>query len=229
LNTTDYNIAKVPIKDGVDNYPLASSKNYLILLSAPAGAKVTVRLNDTTEDEIPLSENFALECKNVSRVYISCNAVDTDEMLVLGQAATSEDFKIITAPVVKDIDSINNLENLGSPVLEALDKIIQPYEHISTDLVKNITTSQVTIFNSTLNCDKIKIDTSCYYNGTSDYHYTVATLDGVLITHTRSSLVGGAWLQELNSHIELENVRGKVLNIVAIKGNATIQQFNKKV
>ena len=181
-----YNISHVPIKEGARDYELAASKDYLILLSSPAGANVTVKLNDNTAAEIPLLENFALECKDVSRIYINCNAVDTDEMLLFGQSATSDDFKIFTAPVVKDIQSISELatvktvkkvneigsikdieninklatiENFSSALISKLDKIINPYEEktLLNYSTKNGSASEKGVLTIN-NCDFDEID-----------------------------------------------------------------------
>lgn len=109
----NYNIVPLDATNGLKDLAISSSKNYIILLDAPAGAAVTIKLNSQNADEIPLSENFAIEAQGVQNIYVSCNAVAGQ--ILIGTAATAEEFKIITAPQVKEIDTINYIADSFAP------------------------------------------------------------------------------------------------------------------
>jgi hypothetical protein len=104
----NYNIVTLNLDDGQNNTPISSGMNYLLLLDAPAGANVRVRLNDNTADEIPLRENYAIKTSNINQIYISADIIPGG-VIKIAQSNNSKDFEIITAPAIIDIDSINKL------------------------------------------------------------------------------------------------------------------------
>lgn len=106
---TDYNIVNLPIDNGLKNEEISSGRNYLILLESPSNANVKVRFNGTTTDQIPLKENFAINCANAKTVHISCDAVAGGK-IVLGQSNTKDALQIFPVPSLEFSDEI--LDNL---------------------------------------------------------------------------------------------------------------------
>lgn len=107
-----YNIADISITNGLKNHPLVSGMDYLILLEAPAGADIRVKLNDNTAKEIPLKENYAIKSKNVNNIYIMANEIDGG-MIKIGQSNTVEDFEILTSPSLEFTKEVLNELNFA--------------------------------------------------------------------------------------------------------------------
>ncbi len=184
----NYNIVDLSIENGLNNHLISSGQNYLILLEAPATAKVRVRLNDNTADEIPFKLNYAIKTADVSRIYVSADSVPYGK-LKFGQSSTAKDFEVMTAPILGSIENVGIIEevtqlreiiepvNIGtiegsiivdevkkvsdfdSLLLDKLDKIINPYEMPSyIQDSNNDTGDSITLLDITLDCDMIKID-----------------------------------------------------------------------
>lgn len=137
-----YNIAKLSISDGLRNHPIPNGMGYLILLSAPPLANVTVRINDNTGDEIPLSELSAISVKNVNRMFISCNSL-AGETITLGQASTKSDLEIITSPQIKDIEEIGKVGTFKTSARNILQFVpgsnITQHEILSNEYIEIVT------------------------------------------------------------------------------------------
>ncbi|AXX87153.1 hypothetical protein AMRN_1417 [Malaciobacter marinus] len=230
MSTVDYNIARVPISEKINNFPISGGRNYLILLSAPAGANVTVRLGSNQADEIPIKENFALKTSNVTEIYVNCNAVENG-MLVFGQSSRSDNFEILPSPQVNKIGEINNLNNLQnvqdlqnvqnfSPaLLSALDKIFHPldtnkdkYSYISVTL-----TSRVEYISTILDCDEVEIFI-CPRSTMSNFYLRGFTIDvmlqGVYVNTTNYCATGlDVQHKDISKNIILKNTKNKRLQV----------------
>lgn len=102
-----YNICTLDISNGLDNEALASSNNFIQLIEAPPNAKVTLRLNDNTADEILLREGFSIEAQDINRIYCSCNAVNGGKIKI-ALSKSSDSFKINPIPSLEFSDEVLN-------------------------------------------------------------------------------------------------------------------------
>jgi hypothetical protein len=230
-----YNVAQKDISNGLNDEEISNGHDYFILLSAPTNANVRVKLNNTSSSEIPLKEFWQINAKDISNIYISCDAV-AGESIIFGQG--NGDFKITTNPTINAIDSITTVNNFGSNLLTELDKVINPYDtsNILTVSVSSTSTSNITLLQEVLNCDKIilnleggaKFDSS----GRRQIGFITAYLDNEQIFSD-----GGYYAYYgvgKTSSIEFKGVRGKTLKINCQNYNNTytssayLQKFNLK-
>ncbi len=236
----NYNIVDLSIDGGLDRKPIASGKNYLILLEAPANANVRIRFDDNTADEIPLDTNYAIETKEVTRVYVSADDV-TGGSIKIGQSASADDFKILTAPVIDSIGAIaevtevNSILDFDSILLDKLDKIANPYEQPTFLYAGTNSGSQTTLIEKILTCDKItvilnvsrKTDANNRFDG-----LIYAEIDGQFIASAGENGNGnGNPIQ----YFTLENINGKTLKIrgcragdANITASFTLQEYTLK-
>ena len=229
MNDINYNILNLSIDQGLKNLPIASGKNYLILLSAPPGANVRVKLNNNSGDDIPLKENYAIKSTDIQNIYISADSV-ANGVLVFGQASNADNFEIITAPIINSIESIGEIVDFNEVLLNKLDKIVNPYEFYQEFSGSTTSTSNTIVFNNVLDCDKIVINFTTLQLSTTAICKVVATLD--------SSYIGGSftyaestfgYISKECGTLEFDNVRGKVLNIVSsFHGAFILRKYNLK-
>lgn len=236
-----YNIFNLNIHNGLKDHQIANGMDYLILLSVPTNANVTVKIDDINASEIPLRENYALVSKKVDKLYINCNAVE-NENIKLGQSDTVEDFQLITSPTINDIESINIINNVekvkdfDNALLSKFDKIVNPYETAVLTPFWVHSNSRVTVLEKVLNCDKIIID----YIGAIFTADSNAQQNGNAIVYLDNEMIDTSGGYGGNAgtgkhHIELENIRGKTLKITHYSYSTdydtmgTLQEFTLKL
>ncbi len=224
----DYQVVPLSLDNGLYNHAVSSGKNYIMLLSAPPTANVRIRLGSKEADEIPLKENFAVRCSPVNEIYVSADELP-GEKIHLVISSEKSGVMIDPSPQINSLEEITKIENFGSPILEALDKIMQPYEHISTDVLYDSSGTSITLIDEVLNCDKVIIDLHCPYSANQTYYSSNVYIDGKPVRSAKTFLFPETWLQQANTSITLEGVRGKNLRGSVVRGSITIQKFNKKV
>ena len=241
----NYNIVPLSISNGLDNKKIAGSFDYIILLKAPTNANVRVRLNENTASEIPLNNNFAISAKDVTEILISADAVE-NEAILIGQSDRIENFQILTAPVVEQIETVNKVNEVSkvnefsTELLTVLDKIQNPYDTNNIVIVSGnaANTSTATIYQEILDCDKIIVSLI----GALTYSGNGAHKAGVIMLYIDGAMVAmdGGWngsggLANINgTEYTFENMRGKQLAIKNIVTSSrvsyyAIQKINLKV
>ena len=231
-----YNIFKLNITEGLQDKEIANGMDYLVLLSVPTSANVTVKIDDINASEIPLKENFALVSRDVEKLYLNCNPID-GETITIGQSDTVNDFQLITSPTINKIESMNKVNEVNkvtdfdSILLDKLDKIINPYIQPIVLKGSSSSTSLTTLLNKKLDCDKITIDLNM--SNTSRYvgnGNILALLDGVAIC----SFNGYGGDSAHGNNVTVSNIRGSLLEIQSIvvsstyKANYLLQEFTLK-
>lgn len=234
----DYNIVNLNITNGLHNQAISSGKNYILLTSAPAAAKVTVRLNSNTADEIELKENQGIKASNVKNIYISCNPMD-GEKIQIATSTSADDFEIITAPTIRDIEEIakvTEIEGFSSALLQELDKIINPY--IFTEKVNGhigSTNSLSNDFNSEMQCDMVEITLIPPTGNYSYFHgFAFIEVDNIRLHSFGGTTMGSGYASSINSKtFIIDDIKGKRLTILSAGlgnniGSFYIKKFNKK-
>ncbi len=207
-----YNVFDLDISNGLHNFPISAGRNYLILLDAPFDANVRVKLNDNNADDIPIKKDFAIEMKGNTEIYISADAIP-DAKIKIGQSSNAEDFHIVTSASLHSV-----IANFGTDALTQLDKIINPYRLSGTiQGDTSLSGSAVSLFNMTLDCDKIVLtlmrDNNKFQSmgNVSSEHSIYAYLNDKPIAGLECIQ---NWNMNMNSSIKVESVRGMALHIM---------------
>jgi len=106
-----YNVAKQDTSNGLKDFEVSSGQDYFILISAPANANVTVKLNSNTAPAIPIYEFWQFKSTDLEKLYISCDPVAGE--LIYGQA--DGNLEITTNPQIGSINSIAEIEDNFAP------------------------------------------------------------------------------------------------------------------
>ena len=231
MRTKNYNIIPLSIDNGLNAVQVGTAGGYIRLLEAPAAANVFIHLNESNADPIPLKVYHAIEATDIERIFVTCNAVPGETIKIV-QANKAEDFKMITPASDVKLQSLGSYESVA---LEQLDKIINPYNHPSFIYGETSSSSQVTLIDKTLECDKIKV----ILNFGRDTHSN-NRFDGLIYTHIDGNFIASCGMNE-NANgqpfgvFELENIRGRQLKIVgSVSGDTdctasfTLQEYTLK-
>ena len=200
---TPYNIIKVDISSGKADFPIGTSGGYIALLDAPANANVSIKLNDQFGDAIPLKVTHGIEAKGVTKVYISADAV-AGGVITLVQAKTSDNFKMITPAFDANVENIGGYEQAA---LYQLGKMFEPHEPPEASYASSASTTQVTLLNKTLTCDKVRITLN------SGLASTTAMIRATIAGLTVIRLYSNGTNETKSDSIEIEGVNGKVLDV----------------
>lgn len=228
----NYNIIPLDISDGLDNHSISAGKTYLILLSAPSGANVKIRLDSNEADQIPLDTNYGIKFDKATQIYVSADAV-AGESISIGVSDTSVgDFEVFPSPTVDQIDTIGEvttLAGISTALNTALDKIINPYNPPTIIKGETNSSSLTTLHSATLNCDKIVID----FMGGSDKGNSSSYDNGMIEVYLGSSIVarnnnvnlGQGDNSRINAnqsqtHIEINTTNIKTTESLIIKAKA---------
>jgi hypothetical protein len=220
----NYNIIDKSINTALDNFEISGGKTYIILLEAPTGANVRIRLDDNTADEIPLDTNYGLKFSKATRIYVSSDAVSGQAIKIGVSDTTTGEFEVLPSPTVDQIDTIGEvteLAGISTALNTALDKIINPYQVPTITTGDTNSTSDITLISKTLTCDKI----ICFLaiDELTSHYDTVSTgitlyIDGHAVCNTGKTIDATGYS---SSNITLEGVRGKALLIKARTGGAS--------
>jgi hypothetical protein len=161
MHSKNYNLIPLSIDQGLNRVPIGTAGGYIRLLEAPAAANVQIHLNEQNADGIPLKTYHAIEATNIEKIFVSCNAVPGEKITVV-QANTAKDFKMVTPASDVKLSSLGSYESVA---LDQLDKIINPYNLLTKYSGDYVQTSETTVLSKTLQCDKLKIILSGYWNG----------------------------------------------------------------
>jgi hypothetical protein len=104
----NYNIFKLSIDNGLKSLQVGTAGDYILLLSAPALANVSIQLNENTADKIPLKAYHAINAKDTDTIFVSADAV-AGETITLAQAPTSGDFQMITPASDVNIGTVTKI------------------------------------------------------------------------------------------------------------------------
>ena len=217
-----YNVFDLDISNGLHNFPVASGKNYFILLDAPFNANVRVKLDDNSADDIPLQKDFAIEMRGNTEIYVSADAVPGAKIKI-GQSSSVQDFHIITSPSLHSV-----IANFGADALKQLDKIVNPYRLSGTIQGSSEYNSETSLLNLVLDCDKIVLNLS--RSGVAGSGISI--VDSIVGRHgiyafLNNKCIAGlevnqTWNLNLKSDIVVESVRNATLQIVGIcEGNSS--------
>lgn len=246
----DYQVFSLPTTNGIHNQAIASGKNYIMLLEAPPGAKVQIRLGSNQSDEIPLKENFSISANNVSEIFLSCNAVPGKIKVAISSSAsgviinpspqvnTIEEINNINTinslnniDKLKDIENINNInklstiENFSSTLLQKLDKIINPYENAKYITGSYNSTNRSTLLNIIADFDKFTINFGVDGNFSIFGSGIILLLIDSVIVATYQRDGNGLSLPKDN-FFTFKNLRGKNIKIkCATNGNTFDTMF----
>jgi len=206
----NYNIIPLSIDKALDRYPIGTAGGYIRLLDAPSAANVKIHLNDSNADGIPLKPYHAIEASDIDKIYISCDAVPGETVTIV-QAATANDFRMITP--ASDV-KLSSLEAYESLALSQLDKIINPYIIQATTSDVCTTDDETTYLKKTLTSDKIKISSTISITGHTNHYMLVKFfLDGILIFHEYGHYDDNLRMSIKEVQKEFLNVKGKELEI----------------
>lgn len=218
----NYNIIDKSINTALDNFEISGGKTYIILLEAPTGANVRIRLDDNTADEIPLDTNYGLKFSKATRIYVSADAVSGQAIKIGVSDTTTGEFEVLPSPTVDQIDTIGEvttLAGISTALNTALDKIINPYLTPTITQGSTTSTSLTTLLNKTLTCNKIRFILSSTNNSTPNYIELL--IDGVKVDfcgwHSRGSGASGYFHTPTQNQKIIENVNGKT---ILIRGNS---------
>lgn len=220
-----YNVGSKSIDSELRDYEISSGQDYFILLSAPSNANVRIRLNENTAPQIPIKEFWQFKSKDVTRIYISADAV-AGGSITWGQA--DGNLEIITNPTIDAIDSIGQM---GITYAEQLDKVTNPYDMANSTRERYNMTASSTMgyaLNSTLNCDAVMISIAAGpLNATSTSKGEVS-IDGCRVLTSHCNMNNG--LIAYPPPTLFEGVRGKSILIYGGHGMyCTVQEINYKV
>jgi hypothetical protein len=225
----NYNITPINITNGLSDHEISGGKTYLILLDSPPLANVRVKLDSNTSDEIPLSNDYAIKFPEAKRIYISCDALEGEQIKIATSNNLNGAFEILPSPVVDSIEEVGALNDIGETLFSKLDKIVNPYELSETVLAKNTTGTDANyLIINNLDCDKIRLKHSIGNSGGNYYYSSIILIDGHAVSNCRSRLLGGSWLQVLNDEVELYGVRGKRLVMWGSNASCFLEKYNKK-
>lgn len=210
--------------------------NHIHALYIPVGVLVFISFTNTPneEDLYPLTDE-------ISHLGSDGELVDEPKQVYIHTTGTSaEDIILICSGVgtgedhikVKPLNSLA-LEPTTKAVIENLDKLINPYQEPVLTPFESNATSLTTLISKTLTCDRIKINhigamstITNHCNGSCQIF-----LDGNRID--TSGGYGGT-TSTGQSHLDITNVKGKLLEIKQISGGGTyvtvglLQEFTKK-
>jgi hypothetical protein len=207
----NYNIPKLDISNGLNNVQISSGMNYLILIDAPANANVRIRLNDSTADEIPIEEKYAIKTKDVKNIYVSADAIE-GRFITFAQGNTADDFEIVTNPYISSIDDIGNVQMFGEQLLSKLDKIMNPFnDWVNLVTFHNTTSSSVQIFNAVCDFDELQINTNLVYLSSVGSASMPMYLDGDLFFYPICYSTNPD--KNIQQKITVRDIRGKRLAI----------------
>lgn len=223
-NDIFYNVGTQDISNGLRDFEISSSQDYFIILKAPTNANITIKLNSNDNHEIPLKDGWQISSKDVGKMYLSCDAIE-GESITYGQ---SDGNLIITPnPTINAIDTITYLNNLGTNVINQLEKIVNPYTLISDEKLYLNTQANTTIFNAMLDCDKFIFDYSFALHYPVFYGLHIFINDTIVKTYGHYNS-GQPQTTSNEIHFELEQARGKSIRIEVLGTNIILNYCFKK-
>ena len=207
-----YNVFDLDISNGLHNFPVASGKNYFILLDAPFNANVRVKLDDNSADDIPLQKDFAIEMRGNTEIYVSADAVPGAKIKI-GQSSSVQDFHIITSPSLHSV-----IANFGADALKQLDKIVNPYRLSGTiQGDTSLSGSIVSLYSMVLDCDKIVL--TLVRDNKKFVNIGVVSAEHAVYAYLNDKPIAGleciqGWNMDMNNSIIVESTRGMTLHIL---------------
>ncbi len=207
-----YNVFDLDISNGLHNFPISAGRNYLILLDAPFDANVRVKLNDNNADDIPIKKDFAIEMSGNTEIYISADPIPGAKIKI-GQSSNAKDFHIVTSASLHSV-----IANFGTDALTQLDKIINPYRLSGT--IQGDSSwigSVVSLFNMTLDCDKIVL--TLVRDNKKFINIGTVSAEHAVYAYLNDKPIAGLecikdWNMDMNNSITVESVRGMTLHIM---------------
>jgi len=229
----NYNIIEKDISNGLDNVQISGGKDYLILLEAPIGANVTLKLGSNEADAIPLPTDYSIEFDKTNDIYISSDAVSGGRIKIGVSDTTTGGIKIYPNPVldqVSTIGEVTELSSISTALNVVLDKIINPYQLPTITQGESNSTSLTTLLSKTLTCDKITLDImgGYYKNNAVCYQYgnIQAILNGKIILANGGRASGGPYLSTgKDGKITIENCYGQNLIINCTNSSSSFYSF----
>lgn len=233
MRDIDYNVFRHTTKYGLNNFEMPSGKDYLILLNAPIGANVSVKLHNNQGDAIPLKENYYVRARDTRHIYISCDAVEGE--LIIGQSNSLNGFEIGTAPIINSInrigeiakvETLENIENLNKIndfdelLIKKLEIALNPYD-LDNCIYQSGNFNNITptiVLNETIQHDTVEVSLTSaffpFYTGSSGNAGTMfAYLDDEIVCISNSNISNSGDSQDGTKTAILHNVKGKILKI----------------
>lgn len=102
-----YNIITLDISNGLEKYECGTGGGYIVLISADPRANVSIALNDNDADDIPVKPYHGITASNVTKLYVSCNAVLGEKIKILQASSIKEVALLYTSSPTDFERSIN--------------------------------------------------------------------------------------------------------------------------
>lgn len=223
----------------ITNMPIPAC-NYIHALDLPSNVEVYIsdQRETTLRNKKPLRHNSILTLKKGSivqepkEVFITTVGTSDEKGRLQLESINQKQYWEINQQDNQSIDLRADVTD-SLLVLQHLDKISNPYEEPTYLFGSGNSTSQTTIFDSILDCDKLKVFLSSETLANS-FGTCVMKLyidDNLIKTYQRHD----TWSFSSTDTIELLNIRGKRLVIKCSVSHSnykvcySLQKFNKKV
>ncbi len=252
-NNSSFETVKISLDkelSGFDDNVELGAGNWLSFGYIPSNVTVYFALDNNSNSKIKALQGLQIQAKH-DKVYlwsVGTNATEQMEImhwwsdntkLIMPPSSDFESLNSYGSLALLQMQSVANNAVLSSTALSQFDKIINPYNNPVLKSYNFLaTTTDTTVLNTTLTCDKITIKSSAirlYSTGTPlDNTRAIIYINGAIVSSVGGYADGTGRQWDNNDLVELEAVNGKSLTIRWISSHTntylgvTLQEYTLK-